>query len=375
MNSSQKIALLKSLSTDRVLSESFFYEVLEECGDLKLNYSEYTSTHPIDCDRELLRLPTADYDTCCALITMLLREDHFSNGSFVRRQRAGHVKAIVDRMITLLDAKSKPSIKLFSEKAVEQLNGFYVYALIDPRNNQVFYIGKGIGNRVFSHEIESGKSPKSEKAKLKRIQEIEAAGFDVKRVIVNWSMTESEAFAAEAALINMLSFLSADMLTNAVAGHHIHEAMTVEDFDLLYGAEHLKQEDIQHSIMVIKINKLYRKGMNPKELYDIVRGNWRASMASIQKKNVEYVFGVYNQLIVAVYKPDEWHYVHDYIDVPQIDDLDEETLERGKDRVYFVCQDYEHLDKNQQFYLHKSIADLKVNQSSQNPITYLTPME
>ena len=375
MNSSQKIALLKSLSSDRILSESFFYEVLEECGDLKLNYSEYASTHPIDCDRELLRLPTADYDTCCALLTMLLREDHFSNGSFARRQRAGQVKAIVDRMITLLDAKSKPSIKLFSEKAVEQLNGFYVYALIDPRNNQVFYIGKGIGNRVFSHEIESGKSPKSEKAKLKRIQEIEAAGFDVNRVIVNWSMTESEAFAAEAALINMLSFLSADMLTNAVAGHHVHEAMTVEDFDLLYGAEHLKQEDIQHSIMVIKINKLYRKGMNPKELYDIIRGNWRASMASIQKRNVEYVFGVYNQLIVAVYKPDEWHYVHDRIDVPQIDDLDEETLERGKDRVYFVCQDYEHLDENQQFYLHKSIADLKVNQSSQNPITYLTSME
>ena len=375
MNSSQKIALLKSLSSDRVLRDSFFYEVLEECGDLKLNYSEYASTHPIDCDRELLRLPTADYDTCCALIIMLLREDHFSNGSFAQRQRAGQVKAIVDRMITLLDTKSKPSIKLFSEKAVEQLNGFYVYALIDPRNNQVFYIGKGIGNRVFSHEIESGKSPKSEKAKLKRIQEIEAAGFDVKRIIVNWSMTESEAFAAEAALINMLSFLSADMLTNAVAGHHVHEAMTVEDFDLLYGAEHLKQEDIQHSIMVIKINKLYRKGMNPKELYDIVRGNWRASMASIQKRNVEYVFGVYNQLIVAVYKPDEWHYVHDRIDVPQIDDLDEETLERGKDRVYFVCQDYEHLDKNQQFYLHKSIADLKVNQSSQNPITYLTPME
>lgn len=375
MNSSQKIALLKSLSSDRVLSESFFYEVLEECGDLKLNYSEYASTHPIDCDRELLRLPTADYDTCCALLTMLLREDHFSNGSFARRQRAGQIKPIVDRMISLLDTKSKPSIKLFSEKAVEQLNGFYVYALIDPRNNQVFYIGKGIGNRVFSHEIESGKSPKSEKAKLKRIQEIEAAGHEVKRVIVNWSMAESEAFAAEAALINMLSFLSADMLTNAVAGHHVHEAMTVEDFDLLYGAEHLKQEDIQHSIMVIKINKLYRKGMNPKELYDIVRGNWRASMASIQKRNVEYVFGVYNQLIVAVYKPDEWHYVHDRIDVPQIDDLDEETLERGKDRVYFVCQDYEHLDKNQQFYLHKSIADLKVNQSSQNPITYLTPME
>lgn len=369
----KKISLLKPLSSDHILSEAFFYEVLEECGDLKFNYYEYATTSPIDCDQELLRLPTADYDTCCALLTMLLREDHFSNGSFGQRQRAGQVKPIIDRMIALLEAKSKPCVKLFSEKAIEHLNGYYVYALIDPRNNQVFYIGKGIGNRVFSHEIESGKSPKSEKAKLKRIREIEGAGLDVKRVIVNWGMTESEAFAAEAALINMLGFLSADMLTNAVAGHHVHEAMTVEDFDTLYGAEHLKQEDIWHSIMVIKINKLYRKGMSPKELYDIVRGNWRASMNSIQKRKVEYVFGVYNQLIVAVYKPDEWHYVHDRIDVPQIEDLDEETLEWGKDRVYFICQDYEYLDKNQQFYLHKSIADLKVNQASQNPITYLSP--
>jgi hypothetical protein len=98
-------------------------------------------------------------------------------------------------------------------------------------------------------------------------------------------------------------------------------------------------------------------------------------MASIQRRKVEYVFGVYNQLIVAVYKPDEWHYVSDRIDVPQIEDLNEETLERGKNRVYFVCKDHEYLDENQKYYLHKSITDLKVNQSSQNPITYLSPSE
>ena len=166
MNASQKIALLKSLSSDRVLRTEFFYETLEECGDLKFNYHNYATTHPIDCRQELLRLPTADYDTCCALLTMLLREDHFSNGSFEERQRNGQVKPIVDKMIALLGTQEKPSIKFFSEKAIEHLNGFYVYALIDPRNNQVFYIGKGAGNRVFSHEIESGKSPKSEKAKL-----------------------------------------------------------------------------------------------------------------------------------------------------------------------------------------------------------------
>ena len=371
MNISDKISLLKKLSSDTVLRTELFYDILEECGALKLNYGEYATTHPIDCRQELLRLPTADYDTCCALLTMLLREDHFSNGSFERRQRTGEVRPIVDKMIALLSHSSAPSIKQFSEMALQQLNGFYVYALIDPRSNQIFYIGKGTGNRVFSHEVESGKSPKSEKVKLQRIQEIESAGYDVKRLIVNWGLTEAEAFAAEATLINLMNYISPDALTNAVAGHHVHESLTVEDFELLYGAKHLAPEDIRHNILCIKINRRYRRDMTPKEMYDAVRGIWRASMNKIKGKHIEYVFGVYNQLIVAVYKPDEWHYVHERIDAPHLDELDAGGFERAKNRIYFTCTDYEQLDENQQFYLHKSIADLKVNQSAQNPITYL----
>ena len=371
MDISDKISLLKRLSCDTVLRVEFFYDILEECDALKLNYSEYATTHPIDCRQELLRLPTADYDTCCALLTMLLREDHFSNGSFERRQRAGEVRPIVDKMIALLSHSHTPSIKQFSEMALQQLNGFYVYALIDPRSNQIFYIGKGTGNRVFSHEAESGKSPKSEKAKLQRIQEIEGAGYDVKRLIVNWGLTEAEAFASEATLINLVNYMSPEVLTNAVAGHHVHESLPVEDFELLYGAEPLAPEDIRHNILCIKINQRYHRDMTAKELYDAVRGIWRASMNSIKRKHIEYVFGVYNQLVVAVYKPDEWHYVYERIDVPHLDELDADGFEKARNRVYFTCSDYKQMDENQQFYLHKSIADLKVNQSAQNPITYL----
>ena len=28
---------------------------------------------------------------------------------------------------------------------------YYVYALIDPRNNKIFYIGKGLNNRMYVH--------------------------------------------------------------------------------------------------------------------------------------------------------------------------------------------------------------------------------
>ena len=69
---------------------------------MKYNYGDYMITEPIDCQEELKRLPEADYDLCCALLTMLLREDHFCNSSFERRYRAGDVQPILDRMIALL---------------------------------------------------------------------------------------------------------------------------------------------------------------------------------------------------------------------------------------------------------------------------------
>lgn len=279
----------------------------------------------------------------------------------------------VNDNINLFPLKNLTHMNGFSEKTLDALNGFYVYALIDPRDDKVFYIGKGTGNRVFSHEVESGKLYKSEKKKLNKIREIEIEGFLVKRLIVNWGLSENEAFVAEATLINLLNYMPDVQLTNEVAGHHVHESLTVEDFELQYGAIPLETEDIKHSILVIKINKLYRRGMSEAELYDTVRGCWVASLKSIETRNVKYVFGVYNGLIVAVYKPDEWHYVYEMIDIPRKDIMTPKEYERLKNRIYFICKNYNELDEEGRFYLNKSIVNLKVNQSAQNPITYLSP--
>ena len=102
MNTTDKQPVLQNLmNTDPCLVSSY-YEALEKIGDIKYNYGDYMITEPIDCNKELERLPEADYDLCCALLTMLLREDHFCNGSFERRYKAGEVQPILDRMITLL---------------------------------------------------------------------------------------------------------------------------------------------------------------------------------------------------------------------------------------------------------------------------------
>lgn len=108
MENNEKILLFKQLSGDKILSTEQFYEVLEKCDSLKTNYFDYMTTSPINCDVELLRLNSANYDLSCALLTMLLREDHFCNGSFGKRQHNGQVQPIIEHIIALLTLTEKP---------------------------------------------------------------------------------------------------------------------------------------------------------------------------------------------------------------------------------------------------------------------------
>lgn len=262
----------------------------------------------------------------------------------------------------------------FSEKSLTALGDYYVYGLIDPRTEKIFYIGKGTGNRVFEHERENLTNPNSENLKLKTISEIKEAGLNIKKIIINSNLSEHEAFAAEAALINAFNYIEKTGLTNIVAGHHSNEALSVDDFEKLYGAEELKERDIKHKILVIKINKLYQRGIDKDVLYDSVRGVWRASINNV--RNVDYVFGVYNSLIVAVYKPSEWFICKEAKD--KLPRQDMKLTPKTENRVFFVDKNFEAglpYDENQEFYCGKSISALKINQGAQNPITYIKPKE
>ena len=132
MNYSEKILLLNKLIDKNNLEVNIVYDILERCGIIKSNYYSYMTTAPINCDEELLRLKSANYDLCCALITMLLREDYHCNGKFKRRQSSGEVRSIIERIIFWLESMRKEKIQCFSPQSVKALNGFYVYALLDP---------------------------------------------------------------------------------------------------------------------------------------------------------------------------------------------------------------------------------------------------
>lgn len=83
--------------------------------------------------------------------------------------------------------------------ATFQAKTFYVYELVDPRDNTVFYVGKGKGRRIEAHEAEARRGKQSRKCD--RIREILAAGKYVHKRFVSYHDNEDEAYLAEWALI------------------------------------------------------------------------------------------------------------------------------------------------------------------------------
>ena len=96
---------------------------------------------------------------------------------------------------------------------------YYVYALRDPRNGRVFYIGKGIGDRINAHTRDAGKDPESERAKLRTILDIEATGHPVELLFLRTDIEdETTAFIVEQAVIDAFH-ADGQPLTNLVRGH------------------------------------------------------------------------------------------------------------------------------------------------------------
>ena len=102
MTNKEKAQMIQAV-IDQPGRERTYYGLLEDLGDLKSNYADYMTTEPINCNEELHRVKNADYELCIALLTAILREDHFSNGSFDQRVESGQVECIVQRMIKLLE--------------------------------------------------------------------------------------------------------------------------------------------------------------------------------------------------------------------------------------------------------------------------------
>lgn len=171
----------------------------------------------------------------------------------------------------------------------------YVYRLIDPRNGETFYVGKGKGNRVFAHiRAEHALDGDEIDNRLKRIREIRLAGFEVAHVIHRHGMDEKTAFEVEAALIDAYPGL-----TNIVGGTGSSEfgAMHAKEIIRRYCAE---PAVFRHKAMLISVNR----SAAGRSLYDATRYAWKIDKRKAAK--AEVILATMQGLIVGAFVAHRW---------------------------------------------------------------------
>lgn len=185
----------------------------------------------------------------------------------------------------------------FSQSIIEQL-GYYVYLLIDPESKQIFYIGKGTGNRIYAH-INAALSDESPTDKLEKIREIISKSLEVQHILHRHGLTEKEALEVEAALIDLIGLSG---LTNQVQGHNSDDRgqMLISEAIAKYQAP---AAHISESVILITVNQFYRRGMEPSMLYEITRGKW---VIGLRRDKAKFAFAVYKGIIREVYEISNW---------------------------------------------------------------------
>lgn len=96
---------------------------------------------------------------------------------------------------------------------------YYVYGLIDPRKNEIFYIGKGKGKRFLQH-LKEKEGIHSNTEKLATIKEIQKQGLEVAFEFLAQNLNEESAFILERILIYRKGrkYFNEGNLTNIVPG-------------------------------------------------------------------------------------------------------------------------------------------------------------
>ena len=181
----------------------------------------------------------------------------------------------------------------FPSEVVAKLQA-YVYRLIDPRNGETFYVGKGRGNRVFSHiHAEDGLEGDEVDNKIKRIREIRLAALEVGHVIHRHAMDDETASEVEAALIDAYPGL-----TNIAGGvGSDYGPMHAREIIQRYSAE---PAIFRHKAILITVNRT----APDTSLYEATRFAWKISKD--RAAQAEVILSTVRGMIVGAFVADKW---------------------------------------------------------------------
>ncbi len=193
----------------------------------------------------------------------------------------------------------------FSGEVIKELK-HYVYRLIDPRNGNTFYVGRGQGNRVFSHVREglklSGNDEDEASLKLDHIRELNGKNLQPIHVIHRHGLDHRSAVEVEAALIDCYPGL-----TNEVAGEGSFErgSVTAQEIEEQYAAEIMVPVE-GHKLLYIKTKADHVTAVG---LYEAVRASWNVKVQRVNR--ADYVIAVVDQMCRGVFVADAWELTPD----------------------------------------------------------------
>lgn len=188
-------------------------------------------------------------------------------------------------------------IKEFSNAVCERI-GYYVYILKDPRNDTIFYVGKGKGNRLFQH-VQCALENATDNDKYNLIREIHKDGKEVEHFILRHGLEEKLSLEIESTIIDLLGI---ENLTNSVKGHDTWERglKTVDEVFQHYDA---KAVIFDEPCIIININRLYTRGISAQKLYDLTRASW---IVGTKRDRAKFAIASYRGLVREVYEIEKW---------------------------------------------------------------------
>jgi uncharacterized protein len=203
----------------------------------------------------------------------------------------------------------------------EALAPHYVYLLVDPETDEIFYVGKGTGQRHAAHFEDSlvGDDDKPREVagtKAARVAEIRARGQRPGVTFVRRKIpTEQEAYRVEAALIDVLHEYGAGRLTNLVKGHGSDRLglVRIEDLATQVAAPPLETSlpalliklepwDAELDLELPRQGHGYRADMTEQELYDSARAWWRLDARRVA--GCRYAIAIFNGVTRAAWEID-----------------------------------------------------------------------
>ena len=193
--------------------------------------------------------------------------------------------------------------RTFALNIQEKLN-FYVYALQDPRDKKIFYVGEGKGNRLFSHFDEAEKEVLS--AKTRRINEIWSEEEDVQYMIIRWGIkTQREAQEVEAGIIDSLEASMNGPLLNVIRGQRVSQGIIYPiDLDSLDAQPLNVNKPITLFLFPIQNAVGDDKG-DLEKVYEATRKLWKVGAQYRNIKN-SYAIGLIGGVSYGVFEIDSW---------------------------------------------------------------------